>query len=146
MAAGLSITKGDLNEFNEALEEVVGEQLDKDCLQASVFTDGELEAVDFNLELAKELEVVSPWGQGFPEPTFDGVFDIIESKVVGENHMRLVLSMPELGQYLPAIAFNALEQGWCAKGLRVKIVFQLKINKYNNKETFQLLILHGMTS
>ena len=85
--------------------------MNESLLQEIITTDGSLDATNFDLELAQELSEVSPWGQGFP-PTFDGVFDIIRSRVVGIRHVSLLLGVPNSAQQVSAIAFNVLEESW----------------------------------
>ncbi len=51
-------------------------------------SDGELAAGELTLDTAVALRDGGPWGQGFPEPLFDGEFEIVESRVVGQRHLK----------------------------------------------------------
>ena len=42
-----------------------------------VMTDGELEDSDLNADVAVLLRDAGPWGQGFPEPLFEGRFELL---------------------------------------------------------------------
>ena len=143
MAAGLSLSATKIREFSELFSSVLSKQMNKSLLQETIITDGSLDAADFDLALAKELSEISPWGQGFPAPTFDGVFDIIKSKVVGIRHVSLILGMSDSAKQVSAIAFNAFEESWWVEKSKVKLVFRLTVNHYREKESLQLNILHG---
>jgi single-stranded-DNA-specific exonuclease len=103
-----------------------------------VLTDGELLAEDMTMELAQSLRAAGPWGQGFPEPLFDGHFEVLGSRIVGEKHLRLTLRQPQ-GRSVEAIAFNraALQP---SAGSRVEAAYRLDINSYQGNQTLQLVI------
>ena len=143
MAAGLSLSSAKIIEFRELFSSILSKQMNESLLQEIITTDGSLDATDFDLELAQELSEVSPWGQGFPAPTFDGVFDIIRSRVVGIRHVSLLLGVPNSAQQVSAIAFNALEESWWVEKSKVKLIFRLTVNDYRDRESLQLNILHG---
>jgi single-stranded-DNA-specific exonuclease len=139
-AAGLSIMRSNFNEFTEKFEDEVSEVLDDDTLNRTISTDGELLADDMSLALAEELESVSPWGQGFPEPRFDGVFTIKDKCVVGSNHARLTLEPVESGKPILAIMFGGADESWFSDAIVVKVVYRLTINRFRNIKTLQLVI------
>ena len=143
MAAGVTLDRVNLEKFRTGFYEILEETLNENLLARTIITDGPLETADFDIALAKELVTVSPWGQGFPEPTFDGVFDIMDSKVVGEEHVRMVLEVPGTNLRLSAIGFNVSDQSWWKKGIRAELVFKLKVNRYRAQESLQLNILYG---
>ncbi len=91
MAAGLSLARDQFETFARAFDEEVGRWLSDDDLCGRLDTDGELTPADFSLNLAETLRAGGPWGQGFPEPLFDGCFDILDRRIVGEKHLKLTL-------------------------------------------------------
>ena len=105
-----------------------------------IATDGELESGEFSLALARELARVTPWGQGFPEPRFDGEFRIDDRRVVGGSHARLVLSPAAGGETIAAIAFGAAGESWFSEGDSIRAVYKLDVNDYRGLETLQLVI------
>ena len=139
-AAGLSIARSDFNEFSKKFEDGVSEVLDADTLNRTISTDGLLLAEDMSLALAEELESVSPWGQAFPEPRFDGVFTIKDRRIVGSNHARLTLEPAESGKRIPAIMFGGADESWYADANVIRIVYRLTINRFRNQKTLQLMI------
>ena len=139
-AAGLSIAR---SEFSKKFEEGVSEVLDADTLNRTISTDGLLLAEDMSLVLAEELESVSPWGQAFPEPRFDGVFKIKDRRIVGSNHARLILEPTGSGKRIPAIMFGGADESWYADANEIRIVYRLTINRFRNQKTLQLMIEYG---
>jgi single-stranded-DNA-specific exonuclease len=141
MAAGLSLLEKDFKDFSIAFDEALSAVISEDLLHKELVTDGELLDEDFSVRTAELLNEGGPWGQGFPEPLFDGVFDIIEQRLVGERHLKLSLRRPEGKRVINAIAFNVDTKAWpnhhCTQ---VKIVYRLDINEYQTLKNIQLLI------
>jgi single-stranded-DNA-specific exonuclease len=142
MAAGLSIAREYFDEFSRAFDAEVRRQLTETDLAAQILSDGELSAADFSLELVELLRTAAPWGQHFPEPIFDGEFFIQQQRLVGEKHLKLVLSPEESGQTLiDAIAFNVdLNQWPDASRRRVRLAYRLDVNEYRGRKTVQLMV------
>jgi single-stranded-DNA-specific exonuclease len=138
MAAGLSLNRSDLEAFGKAFDEVARSRLTVDMLDSVVLTDGELDAQDFSLDLAQQLRYAGPWGQGFPEPEFEGKFSVESWKVVGEKHLKLKLRHPDLAEPLDGIAFGAYSGE--RPPSRLRAVFALDVNEWNGRQTLQLLI------
>ncbi len=142
MAAGLSLARQDFEAFAQAFDEEVRRQLREEDLAAVVLSDGELAPPDFNLPLVETLRAAAPWGQHFPEPLFDGEFFIQQQRLVGDKHLKLVLSVDQAGQQLlDAIAFNVDVQSWPnASVRRARLAYRLDINEYRGKRTLQLMV------
>ncbi len=142
MAAGMSLELKHLDDFRQAFDQEVRRQLEEDDLQAVVFSDGELTQKEFNLELAHQLRVAGPWGQHFPEPVFDGVFRLVQQRIVGEKHLKMVLAIDESGkQLVDAIAFNVDTAQWPNQAVdRVKVAFKLDVNEYQGRQSVQALV------
>ena len=139
MAAGLTLEKDDLHRFTEALEAAVAETLNHVPPQAVEDSDGALGAGDLGLQLAESLSAGGPWGQHFPEPTFDGVFDVLQHRIVGEKHLKLTLAAQ--GVEIGGIAFNIDVNDWQVKPLkRIHALYRLDINEYRGERNPQLVI------
>ncbi|HEY6453102.1 MAG TPA: hypothetical protein VIX87_10940, partial [Steroidobacteraceae bacterium] len=109
-----------------------------------VETDGELTGVELALTTAQALREGGPWGPGFPEPLFDGVFCVQSARVVGERHLKLGLRAPEGRGQFDAIAFNfvdAAEPAPLPSGA-VRLVYRLDSNEYMGERRLQFLIEH----
>lgn len=141
MAAGMSICSKDLEAFQHAFDDEVRMRLSEDHLQRVVYTDGTLAEEDFTLELAQLLQDAGPWGHQFPEPLFDGEFRVLQQRIVGYRHLKLVV-MPLNGQLaLDAIAFNVDSEEWPDESIQqVRLVYRLCQNVFRGRTTLQLMV------
>ena len=143
MAAGLSLPQENYGAFAAAFDAEVRRQLHADDLTGRLLSDGQLSVTEFNLELAKALRHAGPWGQHFPEPLFHGVFQIVQQRLVGEKHLKLVLKTECGGQTLDGIAFNIDRELWPNPTVRwVEVAYKLDVNEFRGNETVQLMIAH----
>ncbi len=139
-AAGLSLAREHLAAFRAAFDAEVGRRLSDEDLEGRIWTDGELAPEDCTLALAEALRAAGPWGQAFPEPVFDGRFEIAAQRVVGERHLKLALRHGE--RVLDAIAFNAAPHGTPLAAARVHAAYRLDVNEYQGERSLQLVVEH----
>ncbi|MGH8441625.1 MAG: single-stranded-DNA-specific exonuclease RecJ [Nevskiaceae bacterium] len=137
MAAGLTLPESRLGEFSDAFHQACAEALDDTALERVLESDGELDAVELSLDTARALEAAGPWGQGFPEPLFDGAFEVREARVVGERHARYKLRGPG-ERMVEAIHFNAVD-AMAAPG-PVRLAYRLGVNRYQGTERPELKV------
>lgn len=137
MAAGLSLGEDAFEAFREAFDAEAARLLDADDLHEVLHTDGELAAEELTLETAHALRRAGPWGQGFPEPSFEGRFRVRASRIVGEHHLKLTLELA--GRPLDAIAFNQAERA-VAVGEELALVYRLDVNEWRGTESLQLVV------
>lgn len=143
MAAGMTLPLADYDAFAAAFTEEVARHAQDVELQAVIASDGELSETDFQLELANELRYAGPWGQHFPEPVFDGRFTIVSQRLVGEKHLKLVLSPPGSTQVLDAIAFNVDLDTWPDQAIEeIEIAYRLDVNEFRGQRSVQLMVEH----
>jgi single-stranded-DNA-specific exonuclease len=143
MAAGLTLPRVAYEEFSTAFVAEVARHAQDVQLQAVIESDGELLAEDFRLDLATELRFAGPWGQHFPEPIFDGCFSVVSQRLVGEKHLKLVLSPLGDETLLDAIAFNVDLQIWPDASVKqVEIAYRLDVNEFRGKRSVQLMVEH----
>ena len=143
MAAGLSLATQDYEAFSRAFVEEVARHAEDVELQAVLDSDGELAEAEFQLELATALRFAGPWGQHFPEPVFDGVFQIVSQRLVGEKHLKLVLFPASGSVLLDAIAFNVDLAVWPDPSIeQVEIAYRLDVNEYRGQRSVQLMVEH----
>ena len=140
MAAGLSLKTCDYPRFAAAFDAIARELIDAERLQAVLYTDGELPPGAASLNLARQLRHAGPWGQAFPEPLFDNLFECTSWKVMGERHLRLQLRDPRDGNVHDAVMFNAYHGQPPPTQLRA--VYELGINDWQGRETPRLLLRH----
>ncbi len=140
MAAGLSLAATDLDRFANFLEAEITAHWPAPELGMVLWSDGELNAEEISLDTAEQLRAAGPWGQSFPEPMFDGEFQIAGSRVVGEKHLKLSLANDNGGRPLDAIAFNQADGLDLKNGQRVRLAYRLDVNEYNGRRSVQLIV------
>jgi len=140
MAAGLSLDESVLPEFRAAFHQYASTMLDEDLLREEILSDGELSPAELDRIHADVLRGAGPWGQGFPEPVFDGVFDVLDWRVVGEKHLKFSLRPPGHSSALNAIHFN----GWqdVPPPARIQAAYQLDTDDWKDRRGIQLLLRH----
>ena len=140
MAAGLTLAETDYPAFASAFDTEVARHLSADELATVIWSDGQLSGAELTLHTAQSLRVAGPWGQGFPPPVFDGEFEILAQRVVGERHLKLSLKPASDSGHIDAIAFNtqALPPG-CG---HVRMAYRLDVNEYRGLVSPQLVIEH----
>ena len=142
MAAGLSMQKKNLEVFRIAFNKVAELRLSDEILRAECLSDGELQTHEFSRELAEDLRLAGPWGQGFPEPVFDNVFEVAEWKILAERHIKYSLRLEGTNQLLSAIHFGAY--AGVEPPRRLHAAFQLELDDFRGRNDIQLLIRHSL--
>jgi single-stranded-DNA-specific exonuclease len=142
MAAGLTLKLSDYARFEATFDSVVRERITPESLQPVLASDGELAPHDFDIGLARQLRTAGPWGQGFPAPLFDNVFECVACKAMGGDgaHRRLQLRDPRDGRLFDAVWFIA--DGDVPEGLRLRIAHELTVNEWRGAESLRLLVRH----
>lgn len=140
MAAGLSLPLKNLTAFEQAFHQIAQENLKDKPLAGELISDGELHTDEFTLAFAQCLKEAGPWGQGFPEPLFDGEFQLMDHRLVGSKHLKMTLKL-ETGALIDAIAFNVDLTQWpnpqCS---HVNLAYKLDINEFRGRTSLQLMV------
>lgn len=143
MAAGLSIREEYFADFQHLFNQTIADWLDEEHLQGIIWTDGELNSNEFNLETAELIKSVGTWGQGFPEPCFDGEFKILDQRAIGQNknHLKMLLEPKQGGGLLDAIAFNIDTRLYPDLSIKqARLAYKLDINEFRGNRSVQLLV------
>lgn len=145
MAAGLSLLETNRDAFAKAFDVQVRHALGGKRLSNDVITDGRLSAAELTIETAELLRMAGPWGQGFPEPRFDGQFMVLDSRVVGERHLKLRVQPCAGGEHMDAIAFNT-DAAVVAGHDRVHLVYRPDVNIWRGDTRLQLVVEYVMAA
>lgn len=140
-AAGLTIKKQHFAEFKQVFEQLIA-SMDESLFTATLWTDGELPASAFQIDTVDLLHNLSPWGQKFPQPIFEGIFKVLDYRWLKEVHLKLRVAL-ENGQVVDAIAFNAASK-YQFDPMRdsVRLVYELDKNIFNGNVSLQMRIAH----
>jgi len=136
-AAGLTIHTDNFKQFCDAFEHTAQSLLSPADLTRIIETDGDLMESEINMELAQHL-MHQVWGQGFPQPTFQALFNVEDQRIVGEKHLKLKLKKTDSETVHDAILF------FCNDLLpdTIQAVYQLQVNEFNGRTTLQLMLEH----
>lgn len=144
MAAGLSIRADQLDRFARAFDEEVRRWVTPDSIAGVVHSDGELHSTELCLATAHALREAGPWGQAFPEPLFDGYFDVVETRVLSERHLKMKLR-DSGGVNCEAIAFRHYDDDEAVivkANQRIELAYRVDVNTYNGTSRLQLVAEH----
>ncbi len=142
MAAGLSLKEQNLDRFKKEFDRVVDLHLTQEAREPVVLSDGELDVVQLTLPHAHAIRDAGPWGQQFPEPVFSGTFRLVEQRIVGKNHLKMILCPDEFNTLLiDAIAFNVDVDNWPnEQAHKVNIAYKLDVNEFRGQSSLQLMV------
>lgn len=141
MAAGLTLRRDGFTDFRAAMESLGAERLRPEHFAERIYTDGELKAGDLTFEVAALLRDAGPWGQGFPEPLFEGTFRLIRQKLLGGAHLKMTVAPAGSRSHVDAIAFNQPSGDW-RRGDRLRFAYRLDVNDYFATPSVQLVVEH----
>ncbi|MEC9333805.1 MAG: single-stranded-DNA-specific exonuclease RecJ [Pseudomonadota bacterium] len=140
MAAGLSLPVAKLQDFERAFVNIARAHMAKLDGNHALFSDGDLSSEELCLPFAHLLRQAGPFGQGFESPLFDGEFALLDQRLVGQKHLKMVLKSDGANE-VDAIAFNVDLKSWPnAMVKRVHIAYRLDINVFRGQETVQLIV------
>jgi len=152
MAAGMSLKAQNFDEFRSAFAQEIAARVGPESLRGIIYSDGPLTSEEMCLETARVLRGAGPWGQGFPEPVFDGQFRLGQMRIVGDRHLKMQL-VPQGGaaRGTDACAVEAIAFGYLGGGLNdarlesgasLEMAYRLDINDYRGSERMQLNCQH----
>jgi single-stranded-DNA-specific exonuclease len=143
MAAGLTLPRRHFQQFSTIFAAEVSKYLTHANIYHTIHSDGELEEKEVSLDLALLLREAEPWGQAFPEPLFDGIFQLREQRLVGTRHLKMQVSWPGSAKIFDAIAFNVNPDEWPNhRCQQVHLVYRLDVNEFNGRKTVQFIVDH----
>jgi single-stranded-DNA-specific exonuclease len=164
MAAGMSLPEGNLAKFRAAFAAEIAARIGQESLSGVIHSDGALSMAELSLDTARALRGAGPWGQGFPEPVFDGDFQILDARIVGDKHLKMRLKAIDTEarvaagsagagavgvaqtDSIEAIAFGyiggAAEDSKVRSGAPIRLAYRLEVNEYRGIERIQLNCQH----
>ncbi len=137
MAAGLTLPRAALPAFAEAIARLAEEQSSTLHDTEDLVSDGELDADALDFAHACALRDGGAWGQGYPEPLFDGVFDVGDWRIVGERHLKLTLERD--GRRFNAMHFD----GWTGQSPAgaLHVAYRLVPDDWRGGDAIQLIVV-----
>lgn len=143
IAAGLSLEEDKFPLFQRHFSALMAELVSAEQLQGVILTDGELSDSQLSLPIAEMLREAGPWGQAFPEPLFDGKFTLLQQRIVGSKHLKMMLQPINSHVMIDAIAFNVDVNIWPDNSIKtVELAYRLDVNEFRGQRNAQLLVEH----
>jgi single-stranded-DNA-specific exonuclease len=138
MAAGLTIQEKDVGVFAEQFRRVAREVLSDKDLLPRLRLDHEISFAELNYDFLGWHEMLQPFGNGNPQPLFfaRGVESVIAPRVVGENHLALVLRQQNYQRR--AIFFGAAEISLPAQPWDV--AFRIRPDEYEGETRLEMRV------
>ena len=143
-AAGLTLKKENIEEFQERFEKVVGDTITDDQLIPKVEIDTQIDFSEISDKFCRILKQFQPFGPGNSAPVFmtKNVFDGGTGRLVGSSseHMKLDLSQKEdpYNQF-PAIGFGMAEHYHLIRDRKpFDICYSVEENEFRGNVTIQL--------
>jgi single-stranded-DNA-specific exonuclease len=142
MAAGLSLRIEHLPPFQRAFEIAAAEALTPELLQDELLSDGAIPNEWCTIDTALALRDGGPWGQGFPEPVFDDVFEVVDWALVGGQHAKLVLARPGAPRHAPRLSAIHFGAGAASPPRLVHLAYRLQPDDWRGGDAVQLVVVH----
>ena len=133
MAAGLTIVRDDLELFKTTFEAAVLAMSEPEVFTKQLLTDGALDANDLSIANVDAINA-QVWGQGFAAPLFEGMFTVVEQRILKDAHLKLTLQNQH-GTFNAIWFFHAEMMP-----KTIHCAYQLQRNDWNGKTDLQFLI------
>ncbi|PIU36975.1 single-stranded-DNA-specific exonuclease RecJ [Candidatus Roizmanbacteria bacterium CG07_land_8_20_14_0_80_34_15] len=144
-AAGFTLEKNQLYNFETAAQELSSKLISDKDLERKIEADLKIPISKINLELVESLSSLEPFGIGNPRPVFYSEGILTGAQLLGKTQKHLKLFISGLSNQvthnqasIEFLAFNSAEKFKdLSRGQKIKVVYNLDINEWNNKKTVQ---------
>lgn len=141
LAAGLTVKRGNLEEFRRKINEYARKNLGEDVFKIRMDADCELTMRDLSMRFAEEISLLEPFGVGNASPVF--VMKNVNVKRIthigGGKHTRLLLEKD--GESITALYFGVGEgELGFEVGDVIDVLFNIDINDYKNVRSVQMVL------
>jgi len=138
-AAGFALKAANLRNVKNELESLALKILHDSDMVPSIEVDAEIFLDDIGPEMLHEIEALSPFGEGNPEPAFcAGPCEVLESRIVGGSHLKLTVRQGK--KACDAIGFGMADRH-PLEGKAVHMVFTPEWNCWQGYKKIQLRIV-----
>ena len=141
LAAGLSVTRGQLEDFRRKINEYARENLKEEDMVTTVEADCLVNFDDINVALAKSFQMLEPYGVSNPVPMFilRGALITEISGISDNKHTKITIGNGK--HTLPAMYFsNSPSSLNLYVGDKADILFNIDINEWGGRSNVQLII------
>jgi single-stranded-DNA-specific exonuclease len=140
-AAGITIRPEKIDQFRDRLNAHAATCLSEEDLEHSITIDMELSAEDVGFHLARELQLLEPYGAGNPRPVFltKGLRALSEPVVLKDRHLKMRLAGPN-NRPLEAVWWNCIEPGGQTPRVTgsIELAYAIETSLWNDEIKVQL--------
>ena len=147
MAAGLSIKEENVEEFRRRLNENC--TLTEKDLMPKIVIDVPMPVSYINKELVEEIALLEPFGKGNTKPIFaQKGLRVLSSRVLGKNRNVAKLQLSDsTGCVMEAVYFGEADEfvNQVKNSSSIAVTYYPEINRYQGRETLQIVIRNYLT-
>lgn len=141
LAAGLSVKRSELDAFRQKINEYAKANLTGEDMIPTMDADCEISYADVNIDLAKQLQILEPYGVSNPVPAFvmRGV-NVVEILGVSDNkHTKLIVG--DGRRTLTCMYFsNPPSSLGIYAGDKIDLLVNIDINEWAGRENLQVIV------
>ena len=145
MAAGFTIEENKIEEFKEFIKKKFS-KIKKNLNKTNIlFFDSKISPSALNEDFFSEINSLSPFGSGNPEPRFViEDLELLKSSIVGEKHIKSLLSARD-GSVVKSVTFNAIKTDLetyllSKKRKKINIFGKLSLNEWKGQRNVEFII------
>ena len=142
-AAGLTMPLENVETFRQRFDEEVDRRLPKELRSPVEEVDQEIGFTDLSTPMLKVLKHMAPYGPGNMRPVFltRGVKERGDARIVGNDHLKMCLSLPGEAAIFDAIGFKmAHHLDLVRSGRPFSILYCIEENEWQGRRSIQLNI------
>ena len=140
-AAGITIRPERIDQFRDRLNAHAASCLSEEDLEHSITINMELRAEDVGFHLARELQLLEPYGAGNPRPVFitKGLRALSEPVVLKDRHLKMRLAGPNNRPH-EAVWWNCIEPGGQTPTVTgsIEVAYTIETSVWNDEIKVQL--------
>ncbi len=140
-AAGFTLQADRLQDLEKDLEFLACEMISDEDLIHAIDVDAEITLKEITPETVFQAKALSPFGEGNPEPSFMArSLHVLESKIVGERHLKFRIRQVGEGMPFEAIGFGLADKH-PLEGKTIDMVFTPELNQWQGLDHIQLRVI-----
>jgi len=145
MAGGFSLQEEKISEFKDFINLEFSKIEKKINKTNNLFYDSKISPSALNENFYSEINLLSPFGSGNPEPRFVlESLELLKSSIVGEKHIKTIFTAPD-GSVVKCVTFNAIKTDLETYLLRkdrkkINILGKLSLNEWKGQRKVEFII------
>ena len=145
MAGGFTIEENKIYEFKEYINNKFSKVLKSIDKNDILSFDSKISASALNEDFYSEINMLSPFGSGNPEPRFViENLELLKSSIVGQRHIKSIFLASD-GSVVKSVTFNAVKSNLesyllSKKRKKINIVGKISLNEWKGEKNVEFII------